>query len=243
MQKDTKHKVSPLNAKPIIVGMVLMFIIVHVGFHASYIKHFPEFTKFNWIHHIHGALMGSWVFLLVLQPLLIHKRKFAAHRLLGKLSYAIVPLIAISMVLVAKENYQSGILKKTAVDVMATQSITWMQLMLFVLFYSLAIYYRKLTDWHMRFMIGIAIIMIGPPMNRILVSYFPGIGVANILVMVLYLKTTVAAALFLSDIVKKKNWTPYFIVLIAFLFSDIVYHARYSEAWQSLGRFIIANLY
>jgi hypothetical protein len=243
MQKENKNQASPINAKPIVIGMIVMFIIVHIGFHATYIKHFPEFTHFNWIHHIHGALMGSWVLLLVLQPLLIYKRKFAAHRFLGKLSYVIAPLIVLSMFLVAKENYQTGLIDTTAVDIMANQSITWMQLMLFVLFYSLAIYYRKLTDWHMRFMIGTAIVMIGPPMNRILFIYFPAIGIENILMIVLYLKTTLVFTLFLNDFAKKKNWIPYFIVLVAFLFSDMVYHARYSYAWQTFGRFIISNLY
>jgi hypothetical protein len=187
--------------------------------------------------------MGAWVLLLVVQPILIHKQKFAAHRFLGKLSYVITPLIIISMFFVARENYQTGILKKSPVEVMAVQSITWMQLFMFVLFYSLAIYFRKFSYKHMRFIIGIAIIMLGPPTNRILFSYFPEIGVANILLIALYLKTALAAALFLSDFIKKKNWTPYLIVLSAFILADIVYYARYSAAWQAFGRFVVNNLY
>ncbi|MBK6824142.1 MAG: hypothetical protein IPG87_14600 [Saprospiraceae bacterium] len=101
-----------------------------------------------------------------------------------------------------KENYQAGILKKTSVDVMAIQSITWMQLFIFVLFYSLAIYHRKITAMHVRFIIGTAILMIGPPMNRILISYFPDMGAPNILPIVLYLKTAIAASLFLIDVAK-----------------------------------------
>lgn len=146
------------------------------------------------------------------------------------------------MFLIARQNYQTGILNKDSIDVMAIQSITWMQLFLFVFFYSLAIYFRKNTYWHMRFIIGTAIIMIGPSMNRILISYFPNIGVSNILPIVLYLKTILAASYFLSDFSKKKNWTANLIVVIAFLFSDLVYHARYSDTWQTFGNFIINNL-
>jgi hypothetical protein len=243
MQQDNINHTKLINIKTIIAGMILMFIIVHIGFHATYIKHFPEFTEFSWIHHVHGALMGSWVLILVLQPILIYKRRFTLHRFFGKLTYAIAPLLIISMFFVARHNYQTGVLKKASVEVMAIQSITWMQLLMFVLFYSLAIYYRKFTYNHMRFIIGTAIIMIGPPINRILISYFPGIGAANILPIVLYLKTTLVAALFLSDFAKKKNWTPYFIVLLAFLFSDLVYYARYSDAWQTFGNFVVNNLY
>lgn len=100
------------------------------------------------------------------------------------------------MFLVAKQNYQTGILEKASIDVMANQSITWMQLFMFVFFYSLAVYYRKFTYKHMRFIIGTAILMIGPPLNRILFIYFPEIGVANILPIVLYVKTAIIAVLF-----------------------------------------------
>ncbi|MGG9962177.1 hypothetical protein [Ferruginibacter sp. SUN106] len=243
MQQDKINQPDHIKTRNIIFGMVLMFIIVHIGFHATYIKEFPTFGKYNWLHHIHGALMGSWVLLLLVQPILIHKKKFAAHRFLGKLSYAIAPCMIVSMVFIARYNYQTGILKKSVADVMATQSITWMQIVMFILFYSLAIYFRKNTYKHMRFMIGTAIVMLGPPMNRIIVSYFHEVPTASILIMVLYIKTVVAAAIFLSDLMKKKNLMPGLIVLSVFLFSDVVFHARYTTAWQAIGKFIVNTFY
>lgn len=243
MQENNPHASTPINRKMILAGMILVFIIVQVGFHATYIKYFPTFTKFKWVHHIHGALMAAWVILLFVQPLLIFKQKFTIHRFLGKLSYVLAPLMFVSMILIAKQNYQSGLLKKSVVDVMANQSITWLQILLFALFYSLAIYFRKKTVWHMRFMIGTAILMLGPPMNRILVSYFPEMGVSTILPLVLGLKTAVAACLLIGDVAKKSNWIPYGIVLGAFLFADLVFVERYAAPWQSIGNLIVRYLY
>lgn len=243
MKQPVTGKSEPINTKAVIVGMILMSIIVHVGFGATYIKEFPVFQKFNWLHHIHGALMGTWVMLLILQPVLIHFKKFTSHRLLGKVSYLLAPCMLVSMVFIARQNYETGILKKTAADVMAVQSITWMQIVLFTLFYSLAIYSRKNTYFHMRFMIGTAIVMLGPPINRILVSYFTDIPVPTILLISLYVKTAVAAVLLLNDLAKRKNITPGLIVFGAFLFSDVVYHLRYADAWQAVGRFIMNSIY
>ena len=237
------NQAAVIKTRNIIIGMILMFVIVHIGFHATYIKEFPEFQKFNWVHHIHGALMGAWVLLLLLQPILIHKKKFAAHRFLGKLSYAVAPCVIVSMVFIARQNYQTGILKKSAADVMAIQSITWMQTVMFVLFYSLAIYYRKNSYNHMRFMIATAIVMIGPPINRIIFSYFPDVPTLYIFLISLYVKTAVAAALFFSDFVKKKYLMPGLIVLVTFLFSDLVFHARYTDAWQAIGKLIVKIFY
>lgn len=234
---------TPIKTRNIIFGMILMFVIVHIGFHATYINQFPVFQKYNWLHHIHGALMGAWVLLLLVQPILIHYKKFAAHRFWGKLSYAVAPCVIVSMVFIARHNYHTGILTKSAIDVMAIQSITWMQIVMFVLFYSLAIYYRKNSYNHMRFMIGTAIIMLGPPINRIIFSYFPNVPTVYIFLISLYVKTGVATALFLSDFVKKKYLMPGLIVLSAFLFSDIVFHARYSVVWQAVGKFIVNTFY
>jgi hypothetical protein len=243
MQQDKINQPAPIKTRNIIFGMILMFVIVHIGFHATYIKEFPVFQQYNWLHHIHGALMGSWVMLLLVQPILIHRKKFTTHRFLGKLSYAVAPCMIVSMVFVARNNYETGILKKSAADVMATQSITWMQIVMFVLFYSLAIYFRKNTYNHMRFMIATAIIMLGPPINRIIFSYFPDVPTAYIFIISLYVKTGVAAALFLSDLMKKKNLMPGLIVVSVFLFSDIVFHARYSAVWQAVGKFIVNTFY
>ena len=243
MQQGKINQPAPIKTRNIIIGMILVFIIVHVGFHATYIKEFPTFQKYNWLHHIHGALMGSWVILLLVQPILIHKKKFAAHRFLGKLSYAIAPCMIVSMVLIARYNYQTGILKKSAADVMATQSITWMQIVMFVLFYSLAIYFRKNTYSHMRFMIATAIVMLGPPINRIIFSYFHDVPTGYIFLISLYVKTSIAATLFLNDFIKKKNLKPALIVLLVFLFTDVVFHARYTAAWQAVGKFIVNTFY
>jgi hypothetical protein len=243
VHQDNINQPAPIKTRNIIFGMILVFIIVHIGFHATYINQFPVFQKYNWLHHIHGALMGAWVLLLLVQPILIHYKKFAAHRFLGKLSYAVAPSVIVSMVFIARNNYQTGIINKSAADVMAIQSITWMQIVMFVLFYSLAIYFRKNSYNHMRFMIATAIIMLGPPINRIIFSYFPDVPTLYIFLISLYVKTGVAAALFLSDFIKKKYLMPGLIVLFVFIFSDVVFHARYSDAWQAVGKFIVNMFY
>jgi len=243
MEQDKINQAAPINTGFIIAGMLLMFILVHVGFQATYFKHFPEFKKFTWIHHVHGALMGSWVLMLVLQPILIYKQKFAAHRFIGKLSYVIAPLMVATMLLVARINYHTGIAQTSSEEIFSRQSNTWMQIFMFVLFYALAISYRKHTDRHMRFMIATAIVMSGPAMSRIIFNYWGEASVPYNVIIPFCVKTGLAALLLIADITRKKNWMPYFIVLLAFLLADLVYYARYSDAWQAFGKFVIHNLY
>ena len=236
-------KESTLYIRNTIWGMLMVFIIVHIGFQATYIQYFPTFNEFTRLHHIHGALMASWVFLLVLQPVLIYKRKFTAHRFLGKLSYVIAPLMVISMLIIARVSFHKWVGEFGSVEVFSWQSVTWMQLLMFVLFYSLATFYKKDTVRHMRFMIGTAIIMVGPSLSRILNEYLDTSLEVDFELIPLYFKTTLAAGLLTSDIIKKKDWMPYSVVLSAFLVADLVYYARYSEAWQSFGRVVVQWLY
>lgn len=92
-------------------------------------------------------------------------------------------------------------------------------------------------------MVGTALIMIGPGLSRTLNEY-GGAGItAYTATIALSLKTVLAAALLGKDLLSKKSWIPYTVVLMALLLSDLVYYARYSVVWQGFGKFVINNLY
>jgi len=224
--------------KAIIVGMGLLFILLQIGFHPTYFQYFPEFEKFTWLHHIHGALMASWIILLVGQPVLIHKGLFKAHRFIGKLSYIIGPLMIVSMFLILRLSYHKLVLTSTPEVEMSNQAPMIMQLFSFTVLYALGIFYRKHTFYHMRFMIGTALLMIIPIIGRIFYQYFAAEFWYD-----LYLSVGLSAILLIYDIQKKADWKPYAIVT-AILFSILmVYHARYSQAWASFGRFVVDTFY
>ena len=161
-----------INTKAIIVGMLLLFIALQIGFHPTYIKHFPAFKPFTWLHHVHGALMASWIILLVVQPILIHTGKNKAHRFMGKLSYLIAPLMIVSMYLILRFTYHKHVIDVSPEAEISNQAPIIMQLFGFTVLYSLGVIYRKHTFYHLRFMIGTAILMIIPIVGRIFFEYF-----------------------------------------------------------------------
>lgn len=231
MQQNQTNQPVPTNTKPIIIGMVLLFITLQIGFHPFYIKYFPTFEKFTWLHHIHGALMASWIFFLVIQPVLIHKKRFAAHRFFGKLSYITAPSMVVSMFLILKLSYHKNLPNSSIEKEIAGQASTIMQLLSFMVLYSLAILYRKNTFYHVRFMIGTALLMITPTLGRIFYGYF-----AAEIMYEMYLTLLISSYLLIIDIRKKLDWKPNTIVTFVLFFFVFVYHSRYSEAWQAFGR-------
>jgi len=69
--------------------------IVILGFFKTYFGLFPTFEKVTSIQHIHGTLFLLWFVMLIVQPILIQKRKLEWHRRIGMISYFLVPLIIV----------------------------------------------------------------------------------------------------------------------------------------------------
>lgn len=87
----------------------------------------------------------------MVQPALIHYRKIAAHRFVGKLSYVTAPLMIVSMFLVLRFTYHKHVLEFSMEAEMSNQAPIIMQLLAFTILYALGIVYRKYTFYHMRF--------------------------------------------------------------------------------------------
>ncbi len=81
------------------IFIFLVLIAVQWGFYQSYTSHFPQFKNATPLIHVHGALLMTWMLLLIVQPLLIHYGKAPLHRTIGKVSWLLGPLIIISLFL------------------------------------------------------------------------------------------------------------------------------------------------
>src|SRR5690349_13557846 len=84
---------------------IFIFIIllgIQWGFYQSYTSHFPQFKNVTPLIHIHGALLMTWMLLLIVQPLLIQAGKAQLHRKIGTIAWVLGPLIIISLFLMGK---------------------------------------------------------------------------------------------------------------------------------------------
>ena len=120
---------------------VAIFAIVFLRFFKTYFGLFPAFNKVTTIQHIHGLLFLLWFIMLIVQPILIKKREYKWHRVIGKASYFLVPLIVVSIFFSAKELYETAPLTES--KKIATLYVPFYQIVDFVALYVLAIYYKK----------------------------------------------------------------------------------------------------
>jgi len=220
----------------------LIYLVVTWGFFRTYLIFFPSFTGFKAVQHFHGAMMISWMALLIVQPLLIKAGKLSIHRLLGRLSFIIAPLVVVSMFLITKFGYNkpgSPLSHYEKVGKLALQVIDIAQ---FVLFYCLAIAGRRNTYNHMRYMIGTAIMMIGPGLGRALGIYYQ-VPFNTSVLYTFYVEMAIAGAFLLGDVLKKRSFKANAVVLSAIFIHFLLWEFRLYQPWQAIGEFIATNLF
>jgi uncharacterized membrane protein YozB (DUF420 family) len=146
--------------------LILGFAIV--GFFQSYFGLFPRFQGLPAVAHLHAIGLLLWFGLLIIQPILIRYNRIELHRLLGKFSYFLVPYIALTVFGMARHSYRA----KGASWLLAANPpslfFVFIGLLPFLLFYILAIVYRRNTEYHMRFIIATSLPLIPPALGRFL---------------------------------------------------------------------------
>ncbi|HQW11431.1 MAG TPA: hypothetical protein PK076_04730 [Saprospiraceae bacterium] len=134
---------------------LLLIPLIFAGFYKSYFKPFPNFGEtFDVYLHIHSIIATLWVAILIAQPFLIANKKVVWHRMVGKSSYFVFPLIILSFIPRILKTYDAGEYQFLFFPIGDG--------LLLILLYSLAIYYKKKAARHMRYMIASALVLLGP---------------------------------------------------------------------------------
>ena len=226
------------------ISLFFVFVLALItwGFYKTYLIFFPSFTGFSFVQHFHGAMMMTWMAMLIIQPLLIHFNKVSIHRIIGRLSFVIAPLLVVSIFLVTKMVYfrvDPPLPQDLKIGEMA---LSLSNLFAFTFLYIMAIANRRYTYAHMRYMIGTSLLMIGPGLGRALIIYFnvPGEKAIDT---VLYLEVIIAAAIMFNDIIRRRSFKATLIVLIAVGCMCLLWTFRMGPLWQAIGEFIAKNLF
>jgi hypothetical protein len=221
--------------------IILIMIGVQWGFYQTYTSEFPNFKNKTTIIHIHGALLITWLILLIVQPLLINTGRAKLHRTIGKVSYVLGPLIIISLFLIGKGSYGRAFGNIPEPENLAIMVLDIRGFLSFAIFWALAMFYRKEPASHMRYMIATGILAIGPGVGRGLITL--GVEFPTALTITDVFDLAIVGFLLGFDIYRKKNYKPFLVVFIAFLVGALLWQLRDSTAWQSFARNYAAIFY
>lgn len=199
--------------------MLLLIVLMLVGFYKTYFSLYPDFNeRITVFHHLHALIAFLWILTLIAQPLLIRYKKFSIHRVVGKISYVIFPLLILSFVSMTYKTLQSDH------PIAAFYPIA--DCILLIVCYTLAIINKKRTSKHMRYMIGAAIVFLGPTFGRIgtILIGLSEVVNQNIQYVIIYI---ILIALILMDKKYKKSYKPYLIIGVGYIVHQITFNALF----------------
>lgn len=181
---------------------IAVLVMVFVGFYKSYFRLFPHFDGISTALHIHAIIVLLWFAILIVQPFLIRGKKLKLHRLIGKVSYAVVPLVVLSIAWLMRLGFIHN--TPLAPGTPDFRLIGIADLTYFISFYLLAVYYRHKTSYHARYMAMTVLPFINPALGRL---EFPGPIVALVILV----------GLLIYERFNNKIYRPYLIGLFAYL--------------------------
>jgi len=160
--------------------LLLYIPLALTGFYVTYFSVF--FRPKAAIIHIHFGLVVLWMAMVIAQPFLIKYKKLSLHRLLGRVSYVLVPLVLLSGYAMLRFGYsnfihvfsvqqENGLPKFTRQEVLQLGAdyilIAFMYIVWLALFYLLGIRNKRKMHPHARYMLAAALTLTGPTVDRI----------------------------------------------------------------------------
>jgi hypothetical protein len=218
------------------IGLFIIIILAFVilGFYNSYYGLIPSFKGVSVPMHIHGTIMLSWFFLLIVQPILIRQDKFEWHQKLGKISYVLAPLVVLSILLVSKAQFLRNFNLQTRKDNIAILTLDLPLAFTFTSFYILAMLNKNRTTYHMRYMISTALLIMIAGIVRVFLNYF-GVEFQQAILFAWLLIVGLTLFFIIHDLAKRSSYKPYLIALVFFFCNYAIWLCRYTPGWQALG--------
>lgn len=193
---------------------LLLVPFAFLGFYKRYLSQFPEFQETTTYIHIHAAIASVWLFMLIIQPFLIRNQKYKQHRIVGRISYFVFPLLILSFI--------PGIMRMASSG-SPNLFFPLSDAIMLIILYSLAIYHRKNVAKHMRYMIGIALVFLDPTLGRIgglLLNLSDNVN-QNALCVLIYL---ILISLIVLDRKNEKDYQPYLLILSLWIIHQITFN-------------------
>ncbi|RZJ69882.1 hypothetical protein [Flavobacterium sp.] len=145
---------------------ILIALISTSGFYFSYFAKLASLGDFFFVTHLHLFLFFCWFAMLIVQPILVRRRKPELHRKIGRLSYFLAPLIVVSILVLVfnaiPRNYANS---PEQAAITAVGGI--LDVISFSICYVIAMVKKRDLRWHVAFIIGASLIVLNPGLGRL----------------------------------------------------------------------------
>lgn len=164
---------TPLRPAATYRGVVLALgVLLALALLAFWPPYLAKLPAGDFHVHVHAGLMLAWFGFLFAQPQLIRHGRRDLHRLLGRVSYLLVPVITLQSILLAHARFR--VLDDATLQ--ADGHFLFLPLSaaaLFLLVWMLGVANRRRMTVHARYMLCTAVPLIDPVVARLLFFHVP----------------------------------------------------------------------
>jgi len=194
---------------------------------------FPTFANVPFYTHVHFIIFLSWFSTIIIQPLLIKKRNYKLHKKIGRISYLLAPIMAVSILTMIKIAIDKNLIISKEQTIMAATGAI-LDTLVFLTCYFISMFNSKNIRWHVAFIIGAALIVFNPGLGRLTSQLIS--QEISILIMVLVPIMISSAIIIYEKIRSKRNVlnSPYLLFAIIWILEVIAFVALPQFTfWQS----------
>lgn len=132
-------------------------------------------------HHLHGVTGTLWILLIAAQSFAIHSRRLALHRTVGRLVFALAPLLIGAFSLVTWAGAQKSAVQHPFYEAFGRALLTGDALLVFAtpLLVYLALRHRRRAHLHGALMISTVMGLLPPILTRLFNAYVPGLIISS----------------------------------------------------------------
>lgn len=158
------------------VGFVLLVVLT--GFWASYFS--PLGSAMPLAFHIHAMTASSWLLLLIAQSVVIHRRQNALHKVMGKASFVLFPLLMLGFTMIINLSADRYAAKESPFIAYVGPSFgigMTVALIAYLTLFYMAMKHRRNARLHAAYLLATPMILFESPFSRAMSQYFPWMNV------------------------------------------------------------------
>lgn len=159
----------------------LMLALLPVTLLAFWPSYFGILREAPLAHHLHGVTGTLWILLLAAQSFAIHSHRLPLHRTMGRLVFALAPLLIGAFSLVTWAGSQKSVAGHPFYEAFGRALLTGDALLVFAtaLLVYLALRHRRRVRLHSALMLSTVMGLLPPILARIFNFYVPGLMISG----------------------------------------------------------------
>jgi hypothetical protein len=198
-----------------------VIVTVFAGFAPTFYLRgsFTQTRPMSVLLHIHGIVFSAWVSLFLVQTLLIARGSRRLHQRMGWLGAGIAAamIILVTAAVIEQLRRVHGFPPPPL-----ALALSAFDIIVFAILVGAALYFRRRSDWHKRFMLSATIVLLGAPMFRAVIHYLGRSDMAKVSIVSTLLVDGFFLPCFAYDLLTRRRIHPaYFVALVLIVLDQV----------------------